>query len=65
MKQTALNTQVCIVFVVLKTKVVLTSDGYVCAVSSSKPAGTFNDPRQMNEEFDTLFEVEILLLLYL
>ena len=70
LKQPALNTQVCKLFYDWDTikhwkKVVLTSDGYVCAVSSSKPAGSYNDSKQMNEEFNTLFEVLISCLLQL
>ena len=42
-------------FIVLK--VVMTTDGFVCAVSSSKPAGRYNDPRQMKDEGESLMEV--------
>lgn len=28
----------------------MTTDGYICAVSKSLPAGKFNDPAMMKEE---------------
>ena len=58
LKQPALNTQVLVSLLLFDFKqLVMTTDGYICAVSTSSPAGTYNDPRQMNEGVNDLLGV--------
>ena len=52
LKRSAMNTQVCIDF-----------SGWVNFVSSSKPAGHWNDPKQMKEEAQQLLDVSSFLAL--
>jgi len=38
---------------------VMASNGFICAVSSSKPAGKFNDQKMWNDEREYLTNVSI------
>jgi hypothetical protein len=58
-KFVAMNTQVYYYNIFVIFQVVMASNGFICAVSSSKPAGKFNDQKMWRQEREYLTQVRL------